>query len=315
MKIRFRFYPQDSSRLWWLRVLEKVYEAQFQVSENLDEVVDVSITGPYFPDSDHFTTPLPKRIARGALSIYSKGRQVANKALSTGVQPDSRSKKNLWFSGENDRPPFGLWDCYLGFDYYLQSPNYFYLPLWQITSVDMGVGLPEVSYWGNSVLPTKTLYSRRKLVSLPKKFACAFVGKAYAGRLHLLDMLSTLGTIDIYGQSSRRTVDKPSTISRDYRFCVALENDLFPGYVTEKPVEAYMSGTIPIYAGFDIAGYLNKGAILNLLDFSSSDQWLQRISEVDSSLESYVQVYEQPLLEKHINLEALVYFLRSNLTK
>jgi hypothetical protein len=83
--------------------------------------------------------------------------------------------------------------------------------------------------------------------------------------------------------------------------------------VTEKPVEAYLSGTIPLYYGLDSAKLLNAKAMLNLNDFQSQDQWLERISELNGNTELYNEVYAQPLLLKKPKITDLINFLRKSL--
>jgi len=55
-------------------------------------------------------------------------------------------------------------------------------------------------------------------------------------------------TCDKYGSHSRPVEDKNSLCS-NYLYAFCPENSYFPGYVTEKLVQAYMSGCIPIYWG------------------------------------------------------------------
>ncbi len=313
MKLRFRYYPDDESRLWWKCLLGKVFEDSFEIVEDPLQRVDVSITGPYYPGTDHFVTPRTIRALRGAMAKSTKGRHVSARRLSTGVTIDRYAIKNIWFSGENERPPFGSWNCFLGFDYLLRSQNYFYLPLWQITSMNLGFGLPKESYWKGPILTSEELIEKRHLQEMRSKFACAFVGKAYSGRLHILERLNSIDKVDVYGLAARREVLNASDIASQYKFCVVIENDFYPGYVTEKPLEAYLSGTVPIYAGIDTSQSLNKKAILNLLDFDSIYEWLETIARVNTREDEYKNMFEQPILDTTPKLEDLVEFLRQNL--
>ena len=75
--------------------------------------------------------------------------------------------------------------------------------------------------------------------------------------------LSKIKNVDVYGAAVRRPIADPSKIAPDYKFILCLENDLYPGYVTEKPFEAYLSGAIPLYYGLDNLGFLNQKSIIN----------------------------------------------------
>jgi hypothetical protein len=136
------------------------------------------------------------------------------------------------------------------------------------------------------------LYQRKK-----KKFACAFVGKAYPFRLQLLKMISELGNVDIYGEASRRKVISKYEIARNYKFMICPENDLYPGYVTEKPIEAYVSETIPIYSGLDSARMLNPKSIINYGNHLSKETFLDEI-ENHLEIDKYNEMFKQPIFRK-----------------
>lgn len=56
---------------------------------------------------------------------------------------------------------------------------------------------------------------------------------------------------------------------KNYKFVFAMENRKVPGYVTEKIMNAFYSGAIPIYWGSDnISQLFNKKAFINLGDFN-----------------------------------------------
>lgn len=66
---------------------------------------------------------------------------------------------------------------------------------------------------------------------------------------------------------------------KDYRFSIAVENCFVPGYFTEKIIDCFRTGTIPIYAGDpDINNYgFNKDGIIT---FSS----LEELADILSNL-------------------------------
>ena len=83
---------------------------------------------------------------------------------------------------------------------------------------------------------------------------------------------------------------------------MCFENDIYPGYVTEKPLEAYITGAIPLYYGLDSLGYLNSKSIVNLLDYKNMDEWISYINELNNSDSIFKEVYEQPILRKKPSL-------------
>ena len=312
LSVRFRDFPNRTSTAPLKSLIELASGQEFEICEDINAHVDVEITGPYGGDSDSYPTPFLKRTSRGLLSRMTRGKHLSIPSLAVGITPNPLAKLNIWYTGENQRPPFGAWDAYLTFDAKFPTSNNFYCPLWILTSTDL-VSKLEQSYWGRNSPTTQELLSPRVLRKPKKKFACAFIGKNYRLRLHAISELRKIGEVDVFGPGSRRPVDSPSDIARDYRFTMCFENDLYPGYITEKPFEAYLSGSVPIYYGIDSERYLNSSALLNLYDFESQEQWLNKVKELNSHKDLYESTYSQPLLNKSPDLTKLLDFLRNKL--
>jgi hypothetical protein len=63
--------------------------------------------------------------------------------------------------------------------------------------------------------------------------------------------------------------DKHELLSR-YKFTIAYENTAYPGYVTEKVIDAIVSASIPVYMGApDIAAQLPAEAFIDARAFAS----------------------------------------------
>jgi hypothetical protein len=90
----------------------------------------------------------------------------------------------------------------------------------------------------------------------------------------------------------------------NYKFMICFENTSKPGYFTEKLVNAYHSGTIPIYWGDpNISNYVNIDAILYLKpNFTEADvdELINKIKELDTNDELYKQKYEQSFFKNGI---------------
>lgn len=307
--IRFRDFPNKESCSPFVTLLRLATEKDVVVIEDPEARVDVEITGPYNGDSDDFRTPLRIKAARGLLAKSTYGSHVSLKRLATGIRPNPLAKYNIWYSGENQRPPFGDWDGYLSFDTKLPGKKHVYLPLWWITSTDLIIESPE-SYWGFPNPTIEVLSQRRLLNNKRRKFACAFIGKNYRMRLHALDSLRKIGKVDVFGGGVHRFVEKPFEVAKNYKFVLCFENDLYPGYVTEKPVEAYLSGAIPLYNGIDSEGYLNPKAMLNLHEHATMESWLEKVASVHKNPDAYRAMYEEPLVRRKPDLEGLISVLR-----
>ena len=100
---------------------------------------------------------------------------------------------------------------------------------------------------------------------------------------------------DVKGDArySVRLFDEAVELHAPYRFAIAFENSVVGGYVTEKIVNAYLAGCIPIYRGHcDIYKYFNRDSFINADDFGSLDElaeYVVRVDETPSLYEKYKQ--------------------------
>lgn len=79
------------------------------------------------------------------------------------------------------------------------------------------------------------------------------------------------------------------------RFNLAFENKTLPGYATEKLVEAMWARCIPIYWGDpDINQEFNPASFINVHDFASEAECLERIVEIEHDDDAYRAMLEQP---------------------
>ena len=61
-----------------------------------------------------------------------------------------------------------------------------------------------------------------------------------------------------------------------YKFTIAFENDIFPGYQTEKLYDAMIANSLPVYSGDPyIARIFNTGSFINAAEYlPGKNQWL-----------------------------------------
>ena len=86
-----------------------------------------------------------------------------------------------------------------------------------------------------------------------------------------------------------------------YKFMICFENTSQPNYLTEKIINAYSCGTIPIYWGCpNISDYVNMDAILYLPKVytkSDMDNLIGKIVYLDKNPFAYRKMYEQPFFK------------------
>ena len=217
------------------------------------------------------------------------------------LQPNPSAKVNIFFTGENERPPYGDWDAYLSFDLHDFRSKNAYLPLWWVTCTDLA-GPKNAPYLGEVISVENLLKSRKIDFKLRKKFCVAFIGKAYPFRMQALSALSEIQKVEVFGAIARKDVQSKFKESQNYKFVFAFENDLYPGYVTEKVVEAWATGAIPLYWGSDPAKYINPKAIINLADFDSMKEFVNFVAKVNADSILWEDIASQPILLKRPDL-------------
>lgn len=139
-----------------------------------------------------------------------------------------------------------------------------------------------------------------------RKFACFLCSHSDPGRQHLYDRLSSIDRVDCDGRGMHnndtlRMIHKDDKLSylRDYRFNLTPENSNDPYYCTEKLMEAFQAGTVPIYFGCNNnpePDVINSKAIVFIKQAEIPENQLKLISELNSSKDSYMEFATQPCL-------------------
>ena len=84
--------------------------------------------------------------------------------------------------------------------------------------------------------------------------------------------------------------DKLNFIRR-YKFNIAVENTDVDGYVTEKIMEPFVAGTVPIYWGNSwVKKEFGEGGYINIQDFDTLDRAVEFIKKVDANDELYLKM-------------------------
>lgn len=85
------------------------------------------------------------------------------------------------------------------------------------------------------------------------------------------------------------------------KFALCFENSSQPGYVTEKILHAFYANTIPIYWGSDSIGNdFNEKAFINVGNYQTVNQAINRIREVDMNDSEYQRMLSEPKVPHRI---------------
>jgi hypothetical protein len=129
------------------------------------------------------------------------------------------------------------------------------------------------------------LHEKNKLVSM----ICSDKQKTEQQRFRVEFANSNKDKVDVMGHLCRGIQKKEEGLN-DYMFSVCIENDTHDTYFTEKVLDAFATGTIPIYKGTrNIVNHFNPQGILFLddveIDDLTEDLYFSKLEYVKENLE------------------------------
>jgi hypothetical protein len=90
---------------------------------------------------------------------------------------------------------------------------------------------------------------------------------------------------------------------------------MFPGYYTEKPLQAWASGCVPLYFADRFASMdFNPAAIVNRADFPTLSDFVKHVRRINSSSDAVKEIVAQPLVLKKPSLDKIIIFLKETYT-
>lgn len=167
---------------------------------------------------------------------------------------------------------------------------------------------PYMYDFRNGVPLTNTLTREgaRKILQDSPRF-CSFI---YSHPAEVRDkffyLLSGYKHVDSLGRYLNNTNIEATRISRDwmnlsidmkagYKFSIAMENATYRGYTTEKLVTSLQAHTVPIYWGDPaVAEFINPKAFINISDYSSLEEAMERVKEIDNNDDLWLDMVTQP---------------------
>ena len=204
----------------------------------------------------------------------------------------------IFYTQENLCPDFNYADYAIGFDNIEFEDRYLQFPIYYI---------PEryKESWDLMVLKHKNISD-----TMAKRKFCSFVVSNRDGdkiRENFFRLLCKYKKVESGGRYLNNIglpngVPNKLDFEKEHKFSICFENSSHPGYVTEKLIEAFAAGTIPIYWGSpDVGKLFNSDSFINILDYSSLDEVLEKVKELDQDDVKYLEYLKQPALLKDNN--------------
>jgi hypothetical protein len=202
---------------------------------------------------------------------------------------------NIWYTSENIRPPLSEeFDLFLSHDMDWYDGRNLYLPIW---ATRIGKDL------SGSKAVQNMMFSQRKPSDSDRKGVCAVISNPEPIRMAFIKEAQKHFDVDVFGAFGMPIHDKDKVL-REYKFNICFENDEFPGYVTEKPFEAWINGCIPVWRGIDGGSYLNEDAIINVTKDGFS-RAIERIHSILNDDYEFKRITALPLLIKKYDYDNL----------
>ena len=207
----------------------------------------------------------------------------------------------IFYTGENIRIDWNLYDYGMGFEYMDFGEQYLRVPLFCLY---------------NHNFERRDLGERKRFCAYIVRHSGAIRWRQKGGlRDRFFDKLSEYKRVDSGGgwrNNIGGAVENKGEWLKDYKFNICFENSSYPGYLTEKLFDAYNAGCIPIYWGDtslrvgveSIKNTMGGGNRYNPHDLDSIDTRIPRIS---SHLFDY-KINPKAFINAHNfpNLDALV---------
>lgn len=123
------------------------------------------------------------------------------------------------------------------------------------------------------------IYNKTKLISMVSSNKNFLPGHTF--RLKIIEKFRSDPTLDIFGRGFNE-IDKKCSGLSNYYYSVAIENSKYDFWFTEKLIDCFLTGTIPIYYGCpSISKFFNVDGIYQIDNMLELDEAISKISVND----------------------------------
>ncbi len=116
-------------------------------------------------------------------------------------------------------------------------------------------------------------------------------------RLNFIKQLNKYKIVDLGGNASNNIgglVKNKIEFLSSYKFSIAMENTDGDGYISEKIIDSFIAGTIPIYYGdYMIDEYINHKAYILIKSEKDIMEKIEYIKKIDSDKELYKSILNE----------------------
>jgi len=209
----------------------------------------------------------------------------------------------ILFAGEAFVPDFNIFDYAIGFDHLNFGDRYFRLHTCNFFSFEFAYGTLK-----------KDISDIEHEIAQKNKF-CNFIysnSGCNPYREYIFHEMNKISKVDSAGMilnncgdAIKRNASQQGSnydwradkvkFQREYRYTIAAENSLYPGYTTEKLLNPMFSMSIPIYWGNPQVGeYFNSKSFINCHDFENLDDVREAVHALENNRNAYTKLLSEP---------------------
>ena len=216
----------------------------------------------------------------------------------------------IFYTGENSRPVFRNQDFSITFDF-CNSPYHYRLPLYvlEMWAITLEGWTKDIQFLIHKHPISDDAFDRKGISYIQSN------ANSHHRNQFMNYLMSQGFDIDCGGPHLNNTgyviPREPRMHKLDFlrerKFNIAVENGLYPGYVTEKLLDAYYADTVPIYWGSpNIARDFNPKSFINVTELGVENA-AKKILELDKDKDQYMEMLNQPAFH-HNRMNCYTYF-------
>jgi len=209
----------------------------------------------------------------------------------------------IFYTGENVEPNWN--ECDLAYTFrHSNDPREYRLPLWALHL--NWFNRPYIAERDHAYLhDLESFLDKTKIKKLNKTGFCSFVASQPKGkRVDFVPKLFNYKPVHCAGRLYNNIGDvlvcrgdqiEKINFLKKFKFNIAMENTSCQGYCTEKIIHSMFGMNIPIYWGStSVESDFNPESFINCHNFSSDEEIIEKIKELDMDVEKYVDMLKKP---------------------
>ncbi|MCM1103035.1 MAG: glycosyltransferase family 10 [Clostridium sp.] len=211
----------------------------------------------------------------------------------------------IFYTGEAVAPDFNVYDYAMGFDRISFGDRYLRVPLYALETEQFEMAkhkheLPDEFYLGKERFCDFIVSNRD---GMPER-------EAFFRKLSARKRVDSAGRY-LNNMPDGKNVEHKVEFQKQYKFTIAFENSIMDGYVTEKIVQAWASGSVPIYYGGNyVENDFNSKAFIDVTKFPTMGACIEYILYLDEHVEEYLRIAKEPIFipgrEAELNYEVKI---------